>query len=109
MTSVGAYSFHTSSLLRRVARMQLRDTVRDPSVEAAASTRGRIPYSVRLRALMDAASIAVVRAQMNLLDRYITICVRGDFRVLAAADRRRAAARVNARAHSARAAGRPPG
>ena len=98
MTSVGAYSFHTSSLLRRVARMQLRDTVRDPSVEAAASTRGRIPSSVRLRALMDAASIAVVRAQMNLLERYITICVRGDFRVLAAADRRRAAARVSARA-----------
>ena len=109
MTSVGAYSFHASSLLRRVARMQLRDTVRDPTVESAVSMRGRIPYSVRLRTLMDAASIAVVRAQMNLLDRYITICVRGDFRVLAAADRRRAAARVNARAQSARASGLPPG
>ena len=90
--------------------MQLRDTVRDPTVESAVSARGRIPYSVRLRTLMDAASIAVVRAQMNLLDRcYITICVRGDFRVLAAADRRRAAARVNARAQSARASGLPPG
>ena len=46
---------------------------------------------------------------LYVVDRYITICVRGDFRVLAAADRRRAAARVNARAQSARASGLPPG
>ncbi len=45
---------------------------------------------------------------MDLIDKYLTICVQGDFRVLAAA-RRRVAARVVARAEAARARGPAPG
>ena len=96
-------------LLRRTARMQTHGTVRDPTVEPVGSLRGRIPYAEQLRTLIDSVSIAVARAQMDLIDKYLTICLQGDFRVLAAAARRRAVARVVARAEAARARGPAPG
>ena len=41
-----------------------------------AGGKARIPYAARLRTLIDSVAIALVRAQMDLIDTYVIVCAR---------------------------------
>ena len=81
MSTFGAFHILALSFLQRIARMQVNNTVRE-SVEPQQVTggRARIPYAARLRTLIDSVAIALVRAQMDLIDTYVIVCAQGHVR-----------------------------
>ena len=56
----------------------MNNTVRESvGPQQVAGGKARIPYAARLRTLIDSVAIALVRAQMDLVDTYVIVCVKG--------------------------------
>ena len=81
MSTVGAFHILALSFLQRIARMQVNNTVRESvGPQQVAGGKARIPYAARLRTHIDIVAIALVRAQMDLVDTYVIVCVKGHVR-----------------------------